>query len=272
MLAQTLQFAWFIGHFTLILAVFRYVLACVTFRTYTTFAQASYRFAFVAAAATYGIVVYKGYVARGRLGGSIPNDIIKLAGDENVQYLGMALVWLCSRQLLFALLPFAIYSFFHVATYTRTYLIPTFQPSPDAGPASPSGRPAAGKSSPLADKIGRFVKTYYDTSMAMVAALELSLLIRLIFTALTFSSGSWLLLVIYFWFFRSRYTQSSFVQAVVVHSTARIDATLSHQSTPPAVRQGWEVVKNAVRKLYNVTDLKPYLARFQQQAPGKKPQ
>ncbi|EFE35825.1 uncharacterized protein ARB_04759 [Trichophyton benhamiae CBS 112371] len=241
--------------------------------TYTTVAQGSYRFAFVAAAATYGIVVYKGYVARGRLGGSIPNDIIKLAGDENVQYLGMALVWLCSRQLLFALLPFAIYSFFHVATYTRTYLIPTFQPSPDAGPASPSGRPAAAKSSPLADQIGRFVKTYYDTSMAMVAALELSLLIRLIFTALTFSSGSWLLLVIYFWFFRSRYTQSSFVQAVVAHSTARIDAMLSHQSTPPAVRQGWEVVKNAVQRLYTVTDLKPYLARFQQQqGPGKKPQ
>lgn len=186
---------------------------------------------------------------------------------------GMALVWLCSRQLLFALLPFAIYSFFHVATYTRTYLIPTFQPSPDAGPASPSGRPAAAKSSPLADQIGRFVKTYYDTSMAMVAALELSLLIRLIFTALTFSSGSWLLLVIYFWFFRSRYTQSSFVQAVVAHSTARIDAMLSHQSTPPAVRQGWEVVKNAVQRLYTVTDLKPYLARFQQQqGPGKKPQ
>ncbi|DAA78649.1 TPA_exp: Uncharacterized protein A8136_2434 [Trichophyton benhamiae CBS 112371] len=273
MLAQTLQFAWFIGHFTLILAVFRYLLSCITFSTYTTVAQGSYRFAFVAAAATYGIVVYKGYVARGRLGGSIPNDIIKLAGDENVQYLGMALVWLCSRQLLFALLPFAIYSFFHVATYTRTYLIPTFQPSPDAGPASPSGRPAAAKSSPLADQIGRFVKTYYDTSMAMVAALELSLLIRLIFTALTFSSGSWLLLVIYFWFFRSRYTQSSFVQAVVAHSTARIDAMLSHQSTPPAVRQGWEVVKNAVQRLYTVTDLKPYLARFQQQqGPGKKPQ
>ncbi|OAL62384.1 hypothetical protein A7C99_6967 [Trichophyton rubrum] len=273
MLAQTLQFAWFIGHFTLILAVFRYLLSCITFSTYTTVAQGSYRFAFVAAAATYGIVVYKGYVARGRLGGNIPTDIIKLAGDENVQYLGMALVWLCSRQLLFALLPFAIYSFFHVATYTRTYLIPTFQPSPDAGPASPSGRPAAAKSSPLADQIGRFVKTYYDTSMAMVAALELSLLIRLIFTALTFSSGSWLLLVIYFWFFRSRYTQSSFVQAVVAHSTARIDAMLSHQSTPPAVRQGWEVVKNAVRRLYTVTDLKPYLARFQQQqGPGKKPQ
>lgn len=70
--------------------MFRYLLSCITFSTYTTVAQGSYRFAFVAAAATYGIVVYKGYVARGRLGGSIPNDIIKLAGDENVQYLGRA--------------------------------------------------------------------------------------------------------------------------------------------------------------------------------------
>ncbi|EGE09102.1 hypothetical protein TEQG_08035 [Trichophyton equinum CBS 127.97] len=269
MLAQTLQFAWFIGHFTLILAVFRYLLSCITFSTYTTVAQGSYRFAFVAAAATYGIVVYKGYVARGRLGGSIPNDIIKLAGDENEWPLYGCARASCSLPCS----PSPSTPSFHVATYSRTYLIPTFQPSPDAGPASPSGRPAAAKSSPLADQIGRFVKTYYDTSMAMVAALELSLLIRLIFTALTFSSGSWLLLVVYFWFFRSRYTQSSFVQAVVAHSTARIDAMLSHQSTPPAVRQGWEVVKNAVRRLYIVTDLKPYLARFQQQqGPGKKPQ
>lgn len=56
-------------------------------------AQFSYRFAFVAAAATYGIVVYKSHFARGRFGGSIPAMAIKLAGDENVQYLGKYLIF-----------------------------------------------------------------------------------------------------------------------------------------------------------------------------------
>ncbi|PGG95618.1 hypothetical protein AJ79_09954 [Helicocarpus griseus UAMH5409] len=272
LLAQTLQFGWFLGHLTLILAVFRYFLSYITFNYYSGMARASYRFAFVSAAATYGIVVYKAYIARGRLGGSIPQTAIKLAGDENVQYLIMAFVWLYSRQIPVALLPFAIYSVFHVATYTRTYLIPTIQPSKPASPgeASPSGRPAA-KQSPLAESIGRFVKKYYDTSMGLVAAFELSLLFRLVGSALTFSSGSWVLLVIYFSFFRSRYAQSSFVQGTVAHTTARVDALVSHQNTPPQVRQGWEVFKGLVRQLYDVTDVRRYLGGYQA-AGAKKPQ
>lgn len=182
----------------------------------------------------------------------------------------MALVWLCSREIFLALLPFAIYSFFHVATYTRTYLIPTIQPPKPTEAGSPSSRTAP-KQSPIAETIGRFVKKYYDAGMGIVASLELSLLIRLVGTAFTFSSGSWVLLVTYFWFFRARYSHSSFVQGVVAHSSARVDATLSHQNTPPAVRQGWEVFKTFVGRLYETTDLGRYLGRYQQ-AGGKKPQ
>ncbi|PGH05779.1 hypothetical protein GX51_02750 [Blastomyces parvus] len=275
LLAQTLQFGWFLGHLALILAVFRYFLSYITFNYYSGMARYSYRFAFVSAAATYGIVVYKAYIARGRLGGSIPATAMKLAGDENVQYLFMALVWLYSRQIPIALLPFAIYSVFHVATYTRTYLIPTLQPAKPAAPGeatSPSGRPAT-RQSPLAESIGRFVKRYYDASMGLVAAFEMALLFRLVGSALTFSSGSWVLLIIYFSFFRSRYAQSSFVQGTVARATARVDAAISHQNTPPQVRQGWELFKGVVRQAYDVTDIRRYLGGYQGAAAGaKKPQ
>jgi hypothetical protein len=184
----------------------------------------------------------------------------------------MALVWLCSRQVPLALLPFTIYSVFHVATYTRTYLIPTLQPAKPVPPApdSPSAKPAL-RQPPLAESIGRFVKEYYDTSMSLVASLEMVLLFRLIFTALTFSRGGWLLLIIYSAFFRSRYAQSTFVQGAVAHATARVDATVSHQSTPPQVRQGWEIFKQVVRRAYDVTDVRRYLGRYQAPA-AKKPQ
>ncbi len=72
----------------MIIAVLRYLLSYITLNYYSGIAVASYRFAFVAAAATYGIVVYKAYIARGRLGGNVPAMVAKLAGDENVQYLG----------------------------------------------------------------------------------------------------------------------------------------------------------------------------------------
>lgn len=265
-LAQTLQFAWFIGHVTLLGSVFRYLLSYVTFNYYSGAAQVSYRLAFVSAAVTYGIVVYKGHIARGRLQGSLPNVVLKLAGDENVQYLGMALVWLYSRQIPLALLPFSVYSVFHVATYTRAHLIPTLQP-PSAAAGSPGGRSAV-KQSPLAETIGRFVKQYYDASMDLVAGLEIALLFRLAVAILTFSKGSILLFIIYLTFFRARYSQSSFVQQAVRHFTARVDASVSHQSTPPAVRQGWEGFKDVVRQAYQATDV----SRFTSGAGAKKPQ
>lgn len=86
-LAQTLQFAWFVGHVTLLLCTLRYSLSYITFRFYSRWARFSYRTAFVAAAATYGIVVYKGYRARAKSGKG-QGSPVALLGDENVQYLG----------------------------------------------------------------------------------------------------------------------------------------------------------------------------------------
>jgi hypothetical protein len=271
-LAQTLQFAWFVGHLTLLLSVFRYTLSFIFFNYYSSAARISYRLAFISAAVTYGIVVYKGHFARG-VSGSVPQIVTKLISDENVQYLGMALVWLYSRQLILALLPFSVYSVFHVATYTRMYLIPTLQPPAPgaASPASPSsGSKPAGKQNPLAETIGRFIKQYYDASMGVVATLEIVLLFRLVLSAITFSKGSWVLLVVYLSFFRARYAQSSFVQQAVRQLTARADASISHQSTPPQVRQGWEAFKGVVRQGYEATDIGRYISG--PAAANKKPQ
>ncbi len=46
----------------------------------------------MAAAATYGIVVYKAYRARARAGSRPQGGALALAGDENVQYLGLWLI------------------------------------------------------------------------------------------------------------------------------------------------------------------------------------
>ena len=84
-LAQTLQFAWFAGHVSLLLATVRYSLSYITFNSASRWAAFSYRVAFVSACVTYGIVVYKAYRARMRSGKQ--GGILALATDENVQYL-----------------------------------------------------------------------------------------------------------------------------------------------------------------------------------------
>ena len=170
----------------------------------------------------------------------------------------MALVWLFSRQIPLALLPFMVYSIFHVATYTRTNLIPTLQPSPASSAASPGGRPTA-KPSALADTIGKFVKEYYDTSMMLVASLEIFLWFRILFSAIIFTKGSWILLVIYTVFFRARYSQSSFVQGAIMHGSRRVDALVAQQSTPPAARNAWETVKGLAARAAEATDVNRYV-------------
>lgn len=182
----------------------------------------------------------------------------------------MALVWLYSRQVPLALLPFTVYSVFHVATYSRSNLIPTLQPPVDGSspaPSSPSSPKQNTKQPPLAEAIGRFIKQYYDGSMGLVAALEMALLMRLVLSVLTFSKGNFALLIIYLAFFRARYAQSSFVQDAVHHLTTRIDASISHQSIPPQVRQGWYSFKDVVQRGYEMTDA----SRYGPDA-GKKPQ
>ena len=85
-LAQTLQFAWFVGHVTLLLSTLRYGLSYITFNFASRWARFSYRTAFLSAAVTYGIVVYKAYRARIRTGKQ--GGALAMATDENVQYLG----------------------------------------------------------------------------------------------------------------------------------------------------------------------------------------
>jgi len=262
-LAQTLQFGWFVGHVSLLFCTFFYGLSYVTFRYNSGWAAFNYRTAFISAAATYGIVVYKGLRARQRAaqGGKpqSPQGYIALFGDENVQYLLMALIWLYSRQIPLAMLPFAVYSIFHVATYTRANLIPTLQPTAQAkAGSSPAAAKADQSSNALANYLGTFVKTYYDTSMTLVAYLEIGLWFRVLLTAFTFSKGAFLLLVIYTAFFRSRYSQSTFVQSAFHDFAARIDALTANQSMPPQARQGWQTVKGLVRKVADATDLNKY--------------
>ncbi|KAI0873526.1 hypothetical protein GGS24DRAFT_388710 [Hypoxylon argillaceum] len=253
-LAQTLQFAWFSGHLVLILCVIRYSLSYFTFNSYSGWARFTYRLSFLSAALTYGIVVYKTWRARQKVGAKYPGGVIGILSDENVQYLALALVWLLAPQYPLALLPYGIYSVFHVATYTRSNVIPTIQPS--RAPAGAAGAKPPGN--PIADSIGSFVKSYYDTSMSIVSTLEILIWVRVFFSALLFQSRSWVLLGLYTAFLRARFSQSSHVQGSFNTMELRIDSIVGAQGTPPAAQSVWEGIKGATRQFYALTDLSKY--------------
>lgn len=86
-LVKTLQFAWFAGHFTLILCIFRYSLSWIRMNYNSTWARFSYRLAFISAAVTYGIVVYKTWRSRQKAGARQPVGLKAYLSDDNIQYL-----------------------------------------------------------------------------------------------------------------------------------------------------------------------------------------
>lgn len=258
-IAQTLQFGWFTGHVVLLVAALRYFMSYLTFHAGSKWAMLCYRGAFISAAFTYGIVVYKAYRARMRSGSRQSGGPIVLAADENAQYLAMALVWLFSRQIPLAILPFAVYSIFHVLTYFRSTLLPAITPPPREKTAD--GRP---QQNPLAETLGRFVKEYYDSSMYLVAVLEGATWLRVLLSFMTMSRGAIFLFLAYTAFLRARYAQSIFMQKAVHEQTARVDAMVANQSTPPVARQAWGTVKSVATQAVEATDL----SRFFEQADG----
>ena len=171
----------------------------------------------------------------------------------------MAIIWLLSPQYPLALLPYCVYSIFHVLTYSRANLIPTLQPPKTPAPtSSPGGSSRPATTNPIADKIGVFVRTYYDDSMAVVSSLEILLWLRIALSALFFQRRSWILIAVYTAFLRSRFAQSPHVQHAFRHLEAKIDGLVGSQGTPPAARQVWEQVKGGVRQFYAATDVSKY--------------
>lgn len=162
----------------------------------------------------------------------------------------MALLWLFSKQYPLALLPYAIYSVFHVLTYTRGILLPTLQPPPAGQKPAASG---------LADTIGGFVKNYYDASMSIVAGLELALWFRILGSAIIFAKGSWIILVLYTIFLRARISQSTFVQGMIKQLGARGDALTQRQDVPPAARHAWDTAKGVLKTVHDQTDINRYV-------------
>ncbi len=176
----------------------------------------------------------------------------------------MALVWLFAPQYPLALIPYGVYSTFNAATYVRANLLPVISPAPPAADGATSPRKT---SSPLADRIGAFVKEYYDSSMSVVSGLEILLWFRIVLSAILFQRRSWILLGLYTVFLRARYAQNTHVQTSFGQLAIRIDSLVSAQGTPPVARQIWDNVKNYTRQFRDATELSRYVGRA---GPAKK--
>lgn len=153
----------------------------------------------------------------------------------------MTLIWLVSPQYVLALLPYGIYSTFHVLTYTRTHLIHVRPPAK-----------AGAKPHWTAELIGNFIKEYYDASMGLVAILEILLWSRILLSAIAFTKGSWILIALYTAFLRARFAQSTYVRGQFRQFEAYMDHFIGEQVT--LARVTWDIVKATASTFHNISD------------------
>ncbi|RHZ76467.1 hypothetical protein Glove_197g50 [Diversispora epigaea] len=245
-LAKHPQFIWWLGHCVVLFCSFFYFYYWITFRAAE--GESYYYTAYLGAMLSYGVVVYKS--------AGIPQPnweyFQRLNRDENVFYLGLAVLWFFNTPVIVTILPYATFSLFHLITYFRTNILQTFFPPPRQ-PHS-SRVPQTSQYEKWANSTSKFISTWvhqnYDQAMKTVSFFEVVVITAmLIWNVLTFKLRLYILLV-YFLFLRIRFHMSKFT-AQTFHNVGNfLDKSLLPPSAspniPPYVTKAYLHAKSAV--------------------------
>lgn len=166
----------------------------------------------------------------------------------------MALFWLVSRPVTFALVPFATYSLFHTLTYIRNHVIPTFVPDvKDNGSATAQSSPA-GKASVA---INNFVKSNYEAAMQKVSFFETVILSLRLILGFLFRANSFMAVIFYVSFLRFRWATSRYTRSELRKATLKVDHFLGDARVPEGVRTAWKMVKSSCETYLGVPGAAP---------------
>jgi len=232
-----------------------YVATIVRIRSYSPY----YYRAYVGVLTSYGVVVYKSFG-----GFQFTTEFRqRLLMDENVQYLILAFYWYCTAPIFVTLIPFATFSTFHVLSYFRTNIIPTFFPTkPGTAQAANGVAPASsGIPAQLSEFIKRLTDQNYGPAMQFVSNVEvIAVMGWLLLGTITFQI-SFMALLIYAHFLRSRYLMSSYTRNAFKVVSATLDKLLLSPAAPPFLGKAYNVIKGLVIRYGQSTVEPPPIVR-----------
>lgn len=183
--------------------------------------RASYRLAYVGCLESFGIILYQSYK-------SSKPDVYTLLADSNFQYTFEALLWLCAPRNLLLLVPFAVFSTFHVLGYLKNVLLP-----------------AVGANKALSARFSSFIAGNNGRLLVFVANVEFVLLLHVLLRALFFRKRAWIVLVVYGFFMKLRFDRSPYTRGVFKEYEVRLDGIFAD----PRMWGGewWERIKGIKR-------------------------
>lgn len=245
-LAANLQFAWFAGHSLVLLCAFFYLFG---------FRQIFYRLAYVGVLHSFGIITYQQYYLNSQTSPSNDSSasslsklsIYTLLNDENVLYFALSLMWFITPVFTLSLIPYLLFSLFHVLRYLQNNLLPTV-----FGLTKENNN--------LVKLIDNFTQTYNEKGMYWVGTAEIFTLVVLLFRALLWYQSSWIILLTYSLFIKMRYENSKYTKAAFAQWRVRLDGIISHPSIPPVVKGAYNTIKTKLIELsrYQLTKPAPH--------------
>jgi len=226
---MNIQFVWFVGHFITVFCSGFYFLSAI-YKPFLSF----YKKAYVGVLLSYGIVLYRLY--------GVPklNKMywLRLTNDESLQYMLLAFVWMTSPPMLVLLLPYALYSTFHVLEYIISNLIPQFLPNPNESQKA------------LITKIRNIINTYQPASTQFVAKLEVVGILPLLLFMIFLRRASFIQPFIFIQFLRFRYISSPSIQREFASLRLTLDSKLlGNDKVPAGVQNIYVKIRDFVIKM-----------------------
>ncbi|CAR26056.1 ZYRO0B00814p [Zygosaccharomyces rouxii] len=213
-LTKTLQFAWFCGHaITLVFSTLYFI----------TYCPKIYRVAYAGVLESFGIITYQHYYLKQSSLQDRSLTPSALLLNDDLLYFGMAFVWFITPRFALSLVPYAVFSLFHVLIYCKSVLLPqVFDMSPG---------------SKCVGAISNFIHQYNERSMYWMGSVEIFTWVWLTLRALLFRRRSWIVWLSYSFFLKVRFENSKYIKSSFAQWRVRLDGIVSHSSVPPMVKQ-----------------------------------
>ncbi|OWB85872.1 hypothetical protein B5S33_g4547 [[Candida] boidinii] len=229
-LANTMQFAWFIGHVLTLVFGFVYFL---TYRsTNSKLNYSSYKLMYLSIIESFGIILYQSYKSK-NLKIDKPLELLK---NDNIQYISIAICLFAFIPIItISSFPFLLFSTFHSLTYLKSSLLPILPFN----------------SNNICNKITNFIKKYNVISMQYSSVIELLTFIYILVSGLFWRKGYWISTIFYGLFIKLRFDTSKYTRDTLKIWEVNLDGLLSSTSIPPQIKQGWFSFKALLKNYFS---------------------
>lgn len=220
---QTAQFFWFIGQLVTLIGISIYSFAFIgIFKNLRFFA---YNLSFIGILSTFLILTFQSVTKKG-----ITAQLLK---SDDFHYLILSAIFLITRPyILLPLIPFGIYSVFHVLAYINGHILPTLSFNTDQ----------------LSKFLTTFIQNHNVKSVQIGSAIELYSFIWLFIRVITFRKRSLTPFIIYAIFIKTRYEKNIFTRNYVKSFEVQIDKIVN-QSNVPVLKNIWTQFKSIIRRI-----------------------